>query len=45
MAVNIFEGDGVPVLGTVLNDWNPRTMGRGYYPSNYLAAYPEASSL
>ena len=45
MAVNVFDGDGVPVLGTVLNDWNPRTMGRGYYPSNYLAAYPEASSL
>jgi len=23
MAMNVFEADGVPVLGTVLNDWNP----------------------
>jgi len=35
MAVNVFEADGVPVFGTVLNDWNPRTMGRGYYPPDY----------
>ena len=34
-AANMFEADGVPLLGTVLNDWNPRTMGHGYYPSNY----------
>jgi Mrp family chromosome partitioning ATPase len=34
-AVNVFDADGVPVLGTVLNDWDPRTMGHGYYPSDY----------
>jgi capsular exopolysaccharide synthesis family protein len=45
MAVNAFEADGVPVLGTVLNDWNPRTMGYGYYPASYLPYYPDASSL
>lgn len=45
MAVNVFEADGVPVLGTVLNDWNPRTMGHGYYPSNYLPYYRDAGSL
>ena len=39
MAVQVFEADGVPVLGTVLNDWNPRTMGRGYHPSDYHSYY------
>lgn len=24
--------DGVPVMGTILNDWNPRTNGYGVYP-------------
>jgi polysaccharide biosynthesis transport protein len=42
-AVNIFEADGVPILGTVLNDWNPRTMGGGYYPSDYRAYYGSAA--
>jgi Mrp family chromosome partitioning ATPase len=45
MSVNVFEADGVPVLGTVLNDWNPHTMGHGYYPSGYSAYYREASNL
>jgi len=45
MAVEVFEADGVPVLGTVLNDWNAETMGYGYYPSDYRAHYREASSL
>ena len=44
MAMNVFEADGVPVLGSVLNDWNPRTMGHGYYPSDYGPYYREASS-
>jgi capsular exopolysaccharide synthesis family protein len=44
MAVNVFEADGVPVLGTVLNDWNPRTMGHSYYPTNDLS-YGQASNL
>jgi succinoglycan biosynthesis transport protein ExoP len=46
-AVNAFEGDGIPVLGTVLNDWNPSTMGGGYYPSYYqqhYAYYHDASN-
>jgi len=44
MAVNIFDQDGVPVLGTVLNDWDPRSMGHGYHPAEYLGNYREASS-
>jgi succinoglycan biosynthesis transport protein ExoP len=45
MAVNVFEADGIPVLGTVLNDWNPRTMGHGYYPSDYRSYYANVSNL
>lgn len=45
MAVSIFDADGIPVLGTVLNDWNPRTMGHGYYPSDYRSYYSNASNL
>jgi capsular exopolysaccharide synthesis family protein len=26
-----FEEDGTPVLGTILNDWNPKASGGGYY--------------
>ena len=26
-----FDEDGTPVLGTILNDWNPKTSGVGYY--------------
>ena len=26
-----FEEDGTPVLGTILNDWNPKSSGSGYY--------------
>jgi polysaccharide biosynthesis transport protein len=44
MAVNVFEADGIPVLGTILNDWDPRRMGHGSYPSNYLQQYRDASS-
>jgi polysaccharide biosynthesis transport protein len=44
-AVSVCDADGVPVLGTVLNDWNPRTMGHGHYPSSYLPYYREASGL
>jgi capsular exopolysaccharide synthesis family protein len=45
MAVNVLEADGVPVLGTVLNDWNHRTMGHGHYLANYLPYYGEASTF
>jgi len=30
MAMHVFEADGVAVLGTVLNDWNPRKMSHPY---------------
>jgi succinoglycan biosynthesis transport protein ExoP len=43
LAVNVFEADGVPVLGTVLNDWNPHTMGHGYYPTDYRPYFEPAS--
>jgi succinoglycan biosynthesis transport protein ExoP len=43
LAVNVFEADGVPVLGTVLNDWNPHTMGHGYYPTDYHPYFEPAS--
>ena len=26
--------DGIPVLGTVLNDWNPKKNGYGVYPDD-----------
>jgi len=43
LAVNVFEADGVPVLGTVLNDWNPHTMGHGYCPTDYRPYFEAAS--
>jgi receptor protein-tyrosine kinase len=30
-----FEDDGIQVLGTILNFWNPNTPGYAYYGSNY----------
>jgi receptor protein-tyrosine kinase len=30
-AARRFEEDGTPVLGSILNYWNPKTMGYGYY--------------
>jgi succinoglycan biosynthesis transport protein ExoP len=45
VAVTVCEADHVPVLGTVLNDWNPRTMGYGAYSSGYLPYCTESSSL
>ena len=38
MAKNRFADDGIPVLGTILNFWNPKTPGYGYY-QNYYAGY------
>jgi len=45
-AARLFEADGTPVLGTVLNDWNPRTMGSSALGSDeYLQYYyPDAAS-
>ena len=31
MTVAVIEADGVPVLGTVLNECHPRTSDSGYY--------------
>jgi Mrp family chromosome partitioning ATPase len=39
MALGVFEADGVPVLGTVLNDWNPKATGYGNYASYYAYDY------
>ena len=35
MALGVFEADGVTVLGTVLNDWDPKASGYGTYASYY----------
>jgi capsular exopolysaccharide synthesis family protein len=32
-AVARFEEDGIPILGTILNDWNPKVAGNGHYGS------------
>jgi Mrp family chromosome partitioning ATPase len=39
-AVQRFNEDGTHVLGTILNDWNPKNAGRGYeyYPSYYYTS-------
>jgi capsular exopolysaccharide synthesis family protein len=34
-----FAEDGTPVLGTILNFWNPRTPGYGYYKYYYAGYY------
>jgi hypothetical protein len=38
--------DGVPILGTILNDWDPRSSPDGYYGSykDYSKAYEEYTS-
>jgi capsular exopolysaccharide synthesis family protein len=33
------QNDGITVLGTVLNDWDPKTNGHGSYPQNYERVY------
>ncbi len=39
MAAHLLEADGVPVIGTVLNDWDSRRTGSGYYAADYLQHY------
>ncbi len=34
-----FSEDGTPILGTILNFWNPNTPGYGYYKSYYAGYY------
>jgi tyrosine-protein kinase Etk/Wzc len=37
-ACQLFLDDGIPVLGTILNDWKPRDPGmQGYYPYGYAS--------
>ena len=38
LAKTRFAEDGTPILGTILNFWNPQTPGYGYY-KNYYAGY------
>jgi capsular exopolysaccharide synthesis family protein len=38
LAKQRFLDDGVPLMGTILNNWNPSTPGYGYY-QNYYAGY------
>ncbi len=39
LATNRFAEDGIPVLGTILNFWNPNTPGYGYYRNYYQGYY------
>ena len=47
MALGVFEADGVTVLGTVLNDWDPRSASYGSYASyashDYATTYAAES--
>ena len=38
LAKQRFVDDGIPLMGTILNNWNPNTPGYGYY-RNYYAGY------
>jgi capsular exopolysaccharide synthesis family protein len=38
LAKQRFIDDGIPVMGTILNNWNPNTPGYGYY-RNYYEGY------
>jgi polysaccharide biosynthesis transport protein len=38
MAKQRFADDGIPVMGTILNNWNPNTPGYTYY-RNYYSGY------
>jgi Mrp family chromosome partitioning ATPase len=48
-AMRCFEEDGSPVLGTILNDWNPAANAGAYYGGKYAPYYrtargPQAAS-
>ncbi len=43
-AVERLVDDGIPILGTVLNDWNPRSPRRGYYQGYYHYQDPGSRS-
>ena len=38
LAKQRFMDDGIPIMGTILNNWNPNTPGYGYY-RNYYEGY------
>ncbi len=39
LAKTRFAEDGIPILGTILNFWNPKTPGYGYYRYYYDGYY------
>jgi len=39
LAKQRFLDDGIPVMGTILNNWNPNTPGYGYYRNYYEGYY------
>jgi polysaccharide biosynthesis transport protein len=39
LAKQRFVDDGIPVMGTILNNWNPNTPGYGYYRDQYAGFY------
>ncbi len=39
LAKRRFAEDGIPILGTILNWWNPKTPGYGYYRYYYAGYY------
>jgi polysaccharide biosynthesis transport protein len=39
LAKSRFAEDGIPVLGAILNCWNPKTPGYGYYKHYYAGYY------
>jgi polysaccharide biosynthesis transport protein len=39
LAKQRFADDGLPILGTILNGWNPNTPGYGYYRTYYAGYY------
>ena len=39
LAKTRFAEDGIPILGTILNFWNPKTPGYGYYRQYYDGYY------
>ena len=39
LAITRFADDGIPVIGTVLNFWNPKASGHSHYSGYYYAGY------
>ena len=39
LAKQRFVDDGIPLMGTILNNWNPNTPGYGYYRHYYAGYY------